>query len=111
MKKAFLALTGVAVAMSAAPTFAKDPKTFVCTKWENGVCTSTHRVRGTPPGYKVGYVFGPDYSYTTYANIPQQVVTHYKLDPAGRYVYTDGYVYVVDPATYAVSRVIDVMAP
>jgi hypothetical protein len=108
MKKAFLAVAGVALAVSAAPTIAKD---FVCTKWVDGICTSAHRVRGTPPGHKVGYVFGPDYSYTTVTDMPDPVVTHYKLSSDERYVYDDGYVYVVDPSSYAVTRVIDVEAP
>jgi hypothetical protein len=68
-----------------------------------------HRVKGTPP-YKVGYVFGPNYSYTTMSDIPQPVVTYYKLGSNDRYVFNDGYVYVVDPTTYAVTRVIDTYA-
>ena len=110
MKRAILALAGAALVVSAAPTIAKD-KVFVCTKWEGGLCTSTHRVRGAAPGYKVGYVFGPSYSYTAVTDIPAPVVTQYKLAPDERYVYDDGYVYVVDPSSYAVTRVIDVVAP
>jgi hypothetical protein len=110
MKRVLALVGGVALAVSAAPTIAKE-KAFVCTKWVAGVCTSTHRVRGTPPGYKVGHVFGPSYSYTTFADIPEPVAVHYKLDSGGRYVFSDGYVYVVDPSSYAVTRVIDVVAP
>ena len=110
MKNALLALTGIALATTAVPAVAMD-KAFVCTKWVDGLCTSTHRVHGTPPGYKVGYVFGPSYGYTTYSDIPQPVVSHYSLDADERYVYSDGYVYVVDPSSYAVTRVIDVVAP
>lgn len=110
MKRMVLALTGIALTASAMPAIAKD-KVFVCTRWVDGVCTSTHRVHGAVPGYKVGYVFGPSYSYTTYADIPQPVVTHYSLDANDRYVYTDGYIYQVDPSSYAVTRVIDVEAP
>jgi hypothetical protein len=106
MRKILLALSGAAVALAVTPTSA-TAKTYVCTKWRDGVCVSTHRVKGTPP-YKVGYVFGPNYTYTTYSDIPQPVVTYYKLDSNGRYVYSDGYVYVVDPTTYAVTRVLDV---
>jgi hypothetical protein len=106
MRKILIALSGAAVALTAASAADAKPKTYVCTKWDNGVCVSTHRVKGTPP-YKVGYVFGPNYSYTTYSTLPQPVVTYYHLDQNGRYVYSDGYVYVVDPTTYAVTRVID----
>ena len=110
MRKTLLMLSGVAMALTAtAPAVAKD-KVYTCTKWRNGVCVSTHRVRGVAP-YKVGYVFGPDYSYTTYSDIPKPVVTYYKLDSNGRYVYSNGYVYVVDPTTYAVTRVLDVIRP
>ena len=75
MRKILLALSGAAVALATAPAIAKD-KTYVCTKWNDGICVSTHRVKGTPPGYKVGYVLGPDYSYTTYSTIPEPIVTY-----------------------------------
>ena len=103
MRKVLLALSAAAVTLSAAPATAK---TYVCTKWSDGVCVSMHRVKGTPP-YATGYVFGPSYTYTPVSDIPQPVVSYYHLDPNGRYVYTNGYVYVVDPTTYAVTRVID----
>ena len=110
MRNILLALSSVAVALAAAPTGAKPPVTgFTCTKWDNGVCVSTHRVRGTAP-YASGYVFGPSYTYSTYSDLPQPVVSYYHLDPSGRYVYSNGYVYVVDPTTYAVTRVLDVMS-
>jgi hypothetical protein len=108
MRKVLLALAGAAVALTVAPADAKV-KTYVCTKWRAGVCVSTHRVKGVAP-YKVGYVFGPDYSYTTYTTLPRTVATYYHLDSNGRYVYTNGYVYVVDPTTYAVTRVIDTLS-
>jgi hypothetical protein len=106
MRKILLALSGVAVALAAASA---DSKTYVCTKWDNGVCISTHRVKGTPP-LAVGYVFGPHYAYTTASSLPQPVVTYYHLNPDERYVYTNGYVYVVDPTTWAVTRVIDTLS-
>jgi hypothetical protein len=103
MKYALLAVPALALAFSASPGSAK---TYVCTKWDNGVCVSTHRVKGTPP-FAVGYSFGPSYSYTDLSAIPQPVVTYYKLGPDHRYVYNDGYLYEVDPTTYAVTQVID----
>lgn len=103
MRYAVLGLSALAVAISATPAAAK---TYVCTKWDNGMCVSTHRVKGTPP-QAVGYVFGPNYSYTTLDTIPQPVVTYYKLGSDKRYVYQDGYLYEVDPSTYAVTQVID----
>lgn len=103
MRSVLLALTGAALVASAAPAAAK---TYVCTKWDNGVCVSMHRVKGTPPR-AVGYVYGPNYTYTTLSDIPQPVVTYYKLGSDMRYVYSDGYLYEVDPTTYAVTKVID----
>jgi hypothetical protein len=108
MRKILLALSGAAVALTAAPT-AVQAKTYVCTKWRDGLCVSTHRVKGTNP-YAVGYVFGPNYSYSTFNTLPDPLVSYYHLDPNGRYVYSNGYVYVVDPTTYAVTRVIDMFS-
>ena len=108
MKRVILALSGAALALTVAPADAKV-KTYVCTKWSNGVCVSTHRVKGTAP-YDVGYVFGRTYAYTPYSDVPQPVVTYYKLGANERYVYRDGYVYVVDPTTWAVTRVIDTLS-
>lgn len=110
MSKALLALSGATLAMTgAALTICTTPagaKTYVCTKWDSGVCVSQHRVKGRPP-YQVGYVFGPNYAYTLMSDIPAPVVTYYKLGDTGRYVYSDGYLYEVDPTTYAITKVID----
>jgi hypothetical protein len=107
MRKIFLALSGAALALTIAP--AAQSKTYTCTKWKDGVCVSVHRVKGTPP-QAVGYVFGPNYSYTTVTDLPQPVVTYYHLGTNERYVYSDGYIYVVDPTTYAITRVIDTLS-
>ena len=106
MRKDILILSTASalLAVTAAPAAAK---TYVCTKWDNGVCVSMHRVKGTPPAREVGYVYGPNYSYTTISDIPQPVVTYYKLGDSMRYVYDNGYLYEVDPNTYAVTKVID----
>lgn len=108
MRKVLLALSGVAVTLTVASVDA-GAKTYVCTKWRDGVCLSTHRVKGTPPR-AVGYVYGPSYSYTPVADIPAPVVSYYHLEPSSRYVYSDGYVYVIDPTTYAITRVIDTLS-
>jgi len=109
MNRILLALSGVAVALTATAVADAKPKTYVCTKWNDGVCVSTHRVKGTPP-YQIGYAFGQAYAYTPYSSLPQPVVTYYKLNDSDRYVYANGYVYVVDPTTYAVTRVIDTLS-
>jgi hypothetical protein len=108
MRKLLLSLSGAALVFSAAPSTAK---TYVCVKWDNGVCVSMHRVKGEQPApYAVGYVFGPNYSYTAVSDVPQPVVTYYKLGSDMRYVYNNGYLYEVDPTTYAVTKVIDTYA-
>lgn len=56
--------------------------------------------------YRVGYAFGPSYSYTEYNALPQPIVTRYHLRDNFRYVNNNGYVYVVNPRTYRVVRVI-----
>jgi hypothetical protein len=110
MRKVLLALSGAAVALTATPAALQAKvKTYVCTKWRDGVCVSTHRVKGTAP-YAIGYAFTPTYAYTPYSALPQPLVTYYHLDPNGRYVYSNGYVYVVDPTTYAVTRVLDMFS-
>ena len=106
MRKVLFALTGAAVGLSTAPTIAQTTtvaKGVTCTKYVNGQCVQTHKVK-----YKVGYVFGPSFTYTPVTEIPQTVVTQYSLGDSNRYVYADGNVYVVDPSTYAVTRVITV---
>lgn len=44
--------------------------------------------------------------YTDYNNIPVQYRNQYNLDPAYRYIYRDNQIYVVDPRTSLVQRVI-----
>lgn len=75
-----------------------------CVRWMNhGYAVSTARHNR----YRVGYVFGPSYSYTEYNALPQPIVTRYHLNPDYRYVYTGNTVYVVDPGTYAITRIIN----
>lgn len=57
--------------------------------------------------WATGYRFGPRYSYTAYDSLPQPYVTRYHLSPRYRYVYTDGYIYQVDPTTYAITRILN----
>ena len=105
MRKILMAVTGAAVTLTA-PALAQTTtvaKGVTCTKYVNGVCTETHKVK-----YKVGYVFGPTYTYTPITDLPQTVVTQYSLSPDYKYVDADGNIYVVDPKTYAVTRVIQV---
>jgi hypothetical protein len=105
MRKLLLALSGAAVALTVAPVAAAPVTGLVCVTYKNGVCVKTKKVRGTP--HAAGYVFGPKHVYTPVSDLPPPLVTQYSLTPEGRYVYHDGYIYVVDPTTYAVTRIID----
>ena|SRR5215467_7475988 len=103
MRKILLALSGAAVALTTVAT--AEPVTgMVCTKYKNGVCVSTHKVRGDP--YAVGYVFGPKFGYTAVSDLPQPLVVEHHLSTDNRYVYSNGYLYVVNPSNYTVTEVI-----
>ena len=121
MTKTFLALGAAAVALTATPAMAdrnnnqsNRHNARVCAKWRGGQC-----VRWNNNGYRVssarharwntGYRFGPRYSYTTYQQLPQTYRSRYSLSPNYRYVYNDNYIYVVNPRTYAVERIINAL--
>ena len=112
MKKALLALGAAAVALTAAPADARHYTNITkCTKYRHGRCVAWKRLtrrEARRAGYRVGYNFGPSYSYTELGALPQPVVTRYHLGDNFRYVYRDGFVYVVNPKTYRVVRVIQV---
>jgi hypothetical protein len=59
--------------------------------------------------YGVGHRFTRNYRYTSYNALPRTYVTRYRLSPRYRYVYTDGYIYQIDPTTYAVTRVMNAL--
>jgi len=112
MTKALLALGAAAAALTAVPASARhNSNTIACSGWRNGVCVAWNRLTTKQAReVAVGTVFGPNYTYySPFSAIPQTVVTQYHLVPGDRYVTADGYVYVVDPNTYAVTRVIPPM--
>lgn len=105
MTKALLALGAAAAAITAAvPAQAGQHITgpMTCAHWRHGVCVAFR------PRYNVGYAFGPSYSYVDVGALPVAVVTRYHLRPRFRYVNENGFVYVVNPNTYRVVRVIPV---
>lgn len=110
MKLALLALAGTAVALTGAPAVARHYTNHVaCTQYHHGRCVEWSRMtraEARHAGYRVGYRFGPRYAYTDYSALPQPYVTRYHLRPQYRYVYTNGNIYVVNPRTYAIERVI-----
>lgn len=65
-----------------------------------------------PPGqykkqFNVGHRFPSNYDrWTPYNQIPYDIRRQYGLDPRGRYIYDNNYVYRVDPTTMVVSEVL-----
>jgi hypothetical protein len=112
MTKAFLALGAAAVALTAVPAEARHYSNMTtCTKYRHGRCVAWKRLTRAQArrvrAYRVGYVFGPRYDYTAYSAIPQPYVTRYHLSPDYRYVYSGNTIYVVDPTTYAITRILN----
>jgi hypothetical protein len=112
MTKALLALGVAAVALTASPADARRHYTNAtqCVKWRHGRCIEWRRLTRAEVrrAYRVGYLFGPRYSYVDVGALPPPIVTRYHLGPRFRYVNENGYVYVVNPRTYRVVRVINV---
>lgn len=120
MTKYILALGAAAAAFSAMPAEARHYTNHTrCTRWHNHRCVAWHRMTRwqvhhrrqmmrRAAAYRVGYRFAPTYSYTEYSALPQPIVTRYHLRDNWRYVNDNGYVYVVNPTTYRVTRVISV---
>jgi hypothetical protein len=123
--KMILALTAAAVAFTGAPAEAKHWNNHntrvVCTKWRHGTCVASHSVgmnraqyvhqrnqaRRQAKLFAMGQRVPRSYgSWTPYDQIPQNYVTQYDLNPNYRYINRGGYIYVVDPKTYAVQRII-----
>lgn len=103
MTKLFLAAAAAAVAVTGMPAQARHiTGPMTCARWRHGHCLAW-RSR-----YAVGYRFGPTYDYVDVAGIPGPIVTRYRLRPNFRYVRQNGFVYVVNPNTYRVVRVIAV---
>jgi hypothetical protein len=100
MIKSLIVLGAAAVAFTAVPAAAR-PHHMACAKMRHGHCAVWAR------GYTVGYRFGPSYAYTDYSALPRPYVTRYHLNDNYRYVRTGNTIYVVDPTTYAVTRVLN----
>src|SRR6476661_6463566 len=103
MTKLLLALGTAAVALTATPSEARRTGPVTCARWHHHHCVAW-RSR-----YAVGYAFGPSFAYTDYGALPVPIVHRYHLRDNFRYVNQNGYVYVVNPRTYRVVRVIPMM--
>jgi hypothetical protein len=113
MRKLLLAVGVAAVAVTATPSEARRHYTnyTTCAKYRHGRCVAWRRLtraQARHRGYAVGYRFGPSYSYVDVGALPPPIVTRYRLGDNFRYVNDNGFVYVVNPHTYRVVRVIQV---
>ena len=109
MTKGLFILAGAAMTLTGVAAEARSySNTIACSGWRNGQCVAWNRLtKKQEADVQVGTVFGPNYSYySDFKTLPQAVVTQYSLSPDYRYVSADGYIYVVDPHTYVVTRVI-----
>ena len=113
MTRTILAIGAAAVALSATPAVAREYSTVIkCSGYRNGQCVAWNRLtKEQARDISVGFVFPKDYTYTQFTTLPQTVVTQYQLNPNERYVSANGYIYVIDPNTYAVTKVITVPGP
>ena len=81
--------------------------------WSGANCPPGLRDKGCmPPGqakklFDVGQRIPSGYSYTPWGTLPGDLRDRYDLDDDYRYIYRDNRVYVVDPATSLVTRIID----
>jgi hypothetical protein len=122
--KTLLALAAAAVVVTAAPADAKQynkhNSRVACAKWRHGQCVArsyglnraaqVHQrnfARQQARLFATGQRVPRNYGYwTPYNQIPQTYVSQYDLNPNYRYINRGGYIYVVDPQTYAVRRII-----
>ena len=117
MKLLLVLAASASIALAASPTTAQQHHGYrhhdrECAIWRHGHCARWmnhgYTVSTARHGrYRVGYVFGPSYGYTAYGALPQPYVIRYHLSPNYRYVYTGNTIYVVDPTTYAVTRILN----
>ena len=110
MKRVLLAVGAAAAALGVMPASAREYSTVIkCSGWRGSECVAWNRLTMEQArNIGVGFVFPQNYTYTQVSALPQTVVTQYKLTPDERYVMSNGYVYVVDPHSYAVTKVIQV---
>ena len=102
-----------AAAAASIPAFAAEAQHVVqhgaCEQWRHGQCLSWRgisRPQASADAHDVGYDFGPRHAFLDLGALPHIVVTRYHLGPDFRYVNENGRVYVVNPHTYRVVRVI-----
>lgn len=111
--KTLIALSAaVAVALPAAPALARPHSGQMMAKQmkhdqKHARKAARHAAKDQARLFRMGQRVPRSYAWTPYAQLPQAYVSQYSLSPDYRYVYRDNYIYVVDPRTYAVSRVLE----
>lgn len=129
MKKLLL-LSAAAMALGlSAPASAqwhdRDRGRDGCSEWRHGRCVDGYRnygqyqrermhrrnwerrmARRDARDWGVGYRVPRSYSYYGYNSIPRDYARRYNLDPNYRYVRRDNNIYVVNPGTYAIERIL-----
>ena len=114
MMKRLLILAGMVALAATAPAVAK-PKGYGVGYGVGGCPPGLAKKNNgcLPPGqakklYGVGHHFDRGFNgWTPYNQIPYDVRNRYDLDPRGRYIYDQNYIYRVDPATMIVSEVLN----
>ena len=100
-----LVAAGAAVALTACalPSAKRYTNQMTCTQWHHGRCVAYKRLTSTARrALTGGYAFGPRYA-TRVPPLPRTMSAATTCSPNYRYVYANGYIYQVDPTTYAVS--------
>ena len=124
MKTIFL-LAGIAALAATAPAAAKPGKgkgNSHASMAHHGQGQFGRGTGGCPPGlankgclppgqaknrFNVGQRLPSGYNgYTPYNQIPYDLRSQYNLDPNGRYVYDQNYLYGVDPGTNAITQIL-----
>lgn len=118
--KNVLMLVGVGFLVAAAPAAAKPDHAghgahhMKSKGYGTGHCPPGLAKKGClPPGqakklYSIGQRVPYGYDrYTPYNQIPYDLRRQYDLDPYGRYIYDQNYIYRVDPTTMVVRQVLD----
>lgn len=110
MKRVVLACAAAALTLPAAPAAAQHALSHAaCEQWRHGQCASWHAISSHDAAtgdYDVGHDFGPNHSFLEVGALPRTVVSRYHLGPEFRYVNENGRIYVVNPHTYRVVRVV-----
>ncbi|HEV2595605.1 MAG TPA: hypothetical protein VGU01_10440 [Sphingomicrobium sp.] len=110
--KSQLFACAAAVTLASVPAVAqREVRQAACEQWRHGNCVSWHglaRHNAGAAGHDVGYNFGPHPPFVEVGALPRGLASRYHLGPEFRYVSENGRVYVVNPHTYRVVRVIAV---